>query len=75
MVCLLVDIGTDNPYYDEPSALRLWKRGSLSLYLDGFARQLYKYGLYPYYSMTFDYVSCHCEACKAGRGNLGLAKG
>lgn len=37
-------LGTNNPYYDLPFALRRLKKGPLSSYLDGFAMRLYERG-------------------------------
>jgi hypothetical protein len=49
-------VGTNNPYYDEPSALRKWKKGPLSPYLDGFAWRLYECGYSP--GVGQGYVRC-----------------
>jgi len=49
-------VGTSNPYYDEPSSLRKWKRGPLSPYLDGFARRLYECGYSP--AVGQNYIRC-----------------
>ena len=40
-------VGTNNPYYDVPSALRKWQKGPFSPYLDGFAWRLYECGYSP----------------------------
>lgn len=40
-------VGTNNPYYYEPSVLRKWKKGPLSPYLDGFGWRLYECGYSP----------------------------
>ena len=40
-------IGTNNPYYNEPYALRKWKKGPLGPYLDSFGWRLYECGYSP----------------------------
>jgi site-specific recombinase XerD len=40
-------VGTNNPYYNEPYALRKWKKGPLSPYLDSFGWRLYECGYSP----------------------------
>ena len=40
-------VGTNNPYYYEPSALRKWKKGPLGPYLDGVGWRLYECGYSP----------------------------
>ena len=40
-------VGTNNPYYYEPSALRKWKKGPLGFYLDGFGWRLSECGYSP----------------------------
>lgn len=49
-------VGTNNPYYDEPSALRKLKLGPLSPHLDGFARRLYECGYSP--GVGQGYIRC-----------------
>lgn len=49
-------VGTNNPYYDEPSALRKWKKGPLSPYLDSFAWRLYECGYSP--GVGQGYIRC-----------------
>ncbi len=49
-------VGTNNPYYDEPSALRKWKKGPLSPYLDDFAWRLYECGYSP--GVGQGYIRC-----------------
>jgi site-specific recombinase XerD len=51
-----MSVGTNNPYYEEPYALRKWKKGPLSPYLDGFAWRLYECGYSP--GVGQDYVRC-----------------
>jgi len=51
-------VGTNNPYYNEPYALRKWKKGPLSPYLDGFGWRLYECGYSPGVGQTYiRYVS------------------
>lgn len=49
-------VGTNNPYYDDPSALRKWKNGPLGPYLDGFAWRLYECDYNP--AVGQGYVRC-----------------
>jgi site-specific recombinase XerD len=49
-------VGTSNPFFAEPYALRRWKRGPLSPYLDRFAKRLHDYGYSP--SVGQDYIRC-----------------
>jgi len=52
----IMTVGTNNPFFDEPSALRRWKRGPLSPYLDGFAKRLYECGYSP--GVGQNYIRC-----------------
>jgi site-specific recombinase XerD len=40
-------VGTSNPFFSEPSALKRWKQGPLGPYLDGFAKRLHECGYSP----------------------------
>ena len=42
-----MSVGTSNPYYASPYALRRLKKGPLAPYLDGFAKRLYACGYHP----------------------------
>jgi site-specific recombinase XerD len=51
-----MSVGTDNPFFAEPYALRRWMSGPLSPYLGGFATRLHEYGYSP--GVGQDYVRC-----------------
>jgi len=49
-------VGTNNPFFVEPYALRRWKRGPLGPYVDGFAQRLWECGYSP--STGNAYIRC-----------------
>ncbi|MGB2823120.1 MAG: site-specific integrase [Phycisphaerae bacterium] len=51
-----MSVGTSNPFFAEPYALKRWKRGPLGSYLDGFARRLDECGYSP--PTGGNYVRC-----------------
>ena len=51
-----MSVGTNNPFFDEPYALKRWKRGPLAPYIDGFARRLCDCGYAA--AVGQDYIRC-----------------
>ena len=49
-------VGTNNPFFDEPHALKRWKRGPLAPYIDGFANRLCDSGYAA--AVGQDYIRC-----------------
>lgn len=60
-----MSLGTDNPFFAEPYALRRWKRGPLGPHVDGFAKRLwelgYSQGVGQNYVRCIGYLSCWLE--------------
>lgn len=63
-----MSLGTSNPFFAEPYALKRWKRGPLGPYLDGFAHRLHECGYSP--AVGGNYVRCigHLSHWLAGEG-------
>ena len=51
-----MSIGTNNPFFEEPHALKRWKRGPLAPYIDGFANRLCDSGYAA--AVGQDYIRC-----------------
>ena len=51
-----MSVGTSNPFFARPAALRQWKAGPLAPYVDGFARRMDECGYSP--DTGADYVRC-----------------